>query len=141
MDKNKAMQEYLMQCPEIESFVRFNVSVGFQGDTSFQSISSTAWVERYPRGKGIKDLNYALVQIKPHDTGTSAVNFEQFFDVEKVMDWITEQGKNGNFPDFGEKEKVFSIEVMENMPNISAVSEDGGTCKYMFQLRVRYVVE
>jgi len=137
MNKNEAMWEYLMKCPEINTYLTFN-SVGAEsGNTGLLTeYSSEAWEKKMLRG-GIKRYDFAVIMMKQHDTGTSTVNISQIFDVQKVMDWIDEQNQIRNFPDFGNK-MMISIENLQNMPNLAGVSDDSTVAKYMIQCRVKY---
>lgn len=141
MDRNKSFWAWLSTCPAITDYITFNAVEEMAGETGIQTISNASWVERYVRGGGVQNVDFAVVQIKPHDMGTSDVNFLQFFDAESVMNWVKAQNRIRNFPDFGENMQVMRIEPLENMPNLAAVSEDGGTAKYMFQVRVRVSVK
>lgn len=134
-DRNRAFWSWLMACPAISDYVTFNAIEEMTGETGIQTISNAAWARRFLRGGGQQYLDFAVVQIKPHDMGTSDVNFRQMLDVESVMEWVIKQSKNKNFPDFGENTSVLRIEPLENIPNLAAVSEDGGRAKYMFQVR------
>lgn len=135
-DRNKAFWSWLMECPTISDYLTFNSIEEMTGEMGIQTVSNVAWVRRFFRGGGRQNLDFAVVQIKPHDMGTSDVNFAQMFDVESVMDWIRNQNKKRNFPDFGENTQILRLDPLENVPNLAAVSEDGGTAKYIFQVRV-----
>lgn len=135
-DKNAAMLEYLRQYDGLQSFLYFNVSGG--ADT-LQTVYGEAWEEKFLRGHGIKQWDFALVRIAPADTGTSQVNANEAQEMQKFMDWIDEQNKAQNFPKF-DGCKVLSIENLQNMPNFAGINTDEGTAKYMVQCRVRYSV-
>ena len=141
MDRNKAFWAWLSTCPAITDYITFNAVEEMAGETGIQTVSNAAWVKQYIRGGGAQNIDFAVVQIKPHDMGTWDVNFLQFFDAASVMNWVKDQNRIRNFPDFGENMQVMRIEPLENMPNLAAVSEDGGTAKYMFQVRVRVSVK
>ena len=62
---------------------------------------------------------------------------EQMQEAQKFMEWIDQQRKARNFPDF-EGCKVLSIENLQNMPNLAGVNAAGNVAKYICQCRVRY---
>lgn len=136
-DKNKGILEFLEQCPAVASFLYFNSSSEKAGRISVQTVYSEAWEERHIRGHGIKHYDFAVVQMLPQDEGTSDNNATQAQAVQEFMDWIDEQNKNRNFPEFAGC-KVLSIENLQNMPNLAGVNEAGTIARYMFQVRVRY---
>lgn len=136
-DKNKEILEFLEQCPAVKSFLFFNSSAERPGRISVQTVYSEAWEERHLRGHGIRQYDFAVVQMLPQDEGTSDNNATQAHVVQSFMDWIDEQNKKRNFPKF-EGCNVLSIENLQNMPNLAGVNEAGTVARYMFQVRVRY---
>ena len=136
-NKNTAMLEYLRQYPGLQSFLFFFFIVDQIGNTSVQTVSGETWEKKYVRGHGIKQWDFAVVKIAQADTGTSDINADETQAVQDFMDWIDEQNKSGNFPDFSPS-KVLSISNLQNMPNFAGVDNNEGTAKYMFQCRVRY---
>lgn len=138
MNIHEKLWEYLMTCPELNSYLTFNSSENILGSTSIATNYNTAWEKRYQRNHGIKRYDFAFVMYRQYDTGTSTLNINEIFDAEKFMDWIDKQDELQNFPDFGENIRVLSIENLQNMPNLAAVDQNGATAKYMIQCRVRY---
>lgn len=136
-NKNTAMLEYLRPYPGLQSFLFFNSMVDQIGNTSVQTVSGETWEKKYVRGHGIKQWDFAVVKIAQADTGTSDINADETQAVQDFMDWIDEQNKAKNFPDFSPG-KVLSVQNLQNMPNFAGINNDEGTAKYMFQCRVRY---
>lgn len=136
MSKHEAMVEYLKQYPGLRSFLYFNTATNIVGNISVQTIYSDEWEEQDITGHGTKRYDFAIIFMTPQDSsGTSNLNVAQMDSVQAFMEWIREQDKQKNFPDFGESE-VYSIENLQNMPNLSTANES--VSKYMFQCRVRY---
>lgn len=138
-NKNTAMLEYLRKYPGLQSFLFFNSMVDQIGNTAVQTVSGETWEKKYVRGHGIKQWDFAIVKIAQADTGTSDINADETQAVQDFMDWIDEQNKAGNFPDFSPG-VVLSIENLQNMPNFAGIDQNEGAAKYMFQCRVRYQV-
>lgn len=136
-NKNIAMLEYLRQYPGLQSFLYFNSMVDQIGNTAVQTVYGETWEKKYVRGHGIKQWDFAVVKIAQADTGTSDINADETQAVQDFMDWIDEQNRAENFPDFSPG-KVLSIQNLQNMPNFAGINNDEGTAKYMFQCRVRY---
>lgn len=135
--KHRAMLDYLAQYPKMDAFLRFNSVTDKLGNISVQTVSGSQWERRYVGGHGIKRYDFAVVSMAPQDPGTSAVNAEQMQLAQDFMDWIDQQKRERNFPEF-EGCKVLSIENLQNMPNLAGVNAAGNVAKYMFQCRVRY---
>lgn len=136
-NKHQAMLDYLAKYPGLDAFLRFNSVTDKLGNVSVQTVSSSEWEKRYIGGHGIKRYDFAVVSMAPQDPGASSVNAEQMQEAQKFMEWIDQQRRARNFPDF-EGCKVLSIENLQNMPNLAGVNSAGNVAKYMFQCRVRY---
>lgn len=137
-NKHKVVLDYLSNYPDIKSFLYFNTSLEELNHTSVNTITSDYFERKYLRG-GIKNYDFAVTFIGQYDTGTSDINVNQIFDLEKFMLWIDEQNKNKNFPEFEDGE-VISIENLQNEPSFSGINETGNLAKYMFQIRIKYLI-
>lgn len=137
-NKHKVVLDYLSNYPDIKSFLYFNTNVEELNHTSVNTITSDYFEQKYLRG-GIKNYDFAVTFIGQYDTGTSDININQIFDLEKFMLWIDEQNKNKNFPEFEDGE-VISIENLQNEPSFSGINETGNLAKYMFQIRIKYLI-
>lgn len=135
MSKHEAMVEYLKQYPGLRSFLYFNTATDTLGNTSVQTVYSDEWEEQDITGHGTKRYDFAIICMVPQDPGTSYSNVAQMEDVEAFMEWIREQDEAKNLPAF-EDGQVFSIENLQNMPNLAGANDS--VAKYMFQCRVRY---
>lgn len=136
-NKNTAMLEYLRKYPGLQSFLFFNSMVDQIGNTAVQTVYGETWEKKYVRGHGIKQWDFAVVKIAQADTGTSDINADETQAVQDFMDWIDEQNKTKNFPNFSPA-RVLSIQNLQNMPNFAGIDNNEGAAKYMFQCRVRY---
>lgn len=136
-NKHKAMLDYLSKYPGLDAFLRFNSVTDEPGNVSVQPVYSNTWEKRYMGGHGIKRYDFALVSMAPQDPGTSSVNAEQMQEAQSFMEWIDEQNRARNFPDF-EGCRVISIKNLQNMPNLAGVNAAGNVAKYICQCRVRY---
>lgn len=138
-NKNIAMLEYLRQYPGLQSFLYFNSMIDQIGNTAVQTVYGESWEKKYIHGHGVKQWDFAIVKIAQADTGTSDINADETQAVQDFMDWIDEQNRLKNFPDFSPGE-VLSIENLQNMPNFAGIDNNEGTAKYMFQCRVIYYI-
>ena len=135
--EHEAMLKYLSKYPGWGAFLRFNSATDELGNISVQTVYSNQWEKRYIGGHGVKRYDFAIVSMAPQDPGRSAVNAKQMQEAQNFMEWIDEQQKARNFPDF-EGCKVLSIENLQNMPNLAGVNTAGNVAKYIIQCRVRY---
>lgn len=68
-------------------------------------------------------------------------NLENIVDVQSVIDWITDQNKAGNFPDFGtdcEVTKIESVYFVPSAPTIDKGEISPNIAKYSIPIRVYF---
>lgn len=136
-NRNQALQEWLAQSPYITDLY-FNFAPAEQGVTSVASISGETILRRYFGGWALKQYDFGVVQYKPINTDVpnNSDNAEEMFDVDLLMDWIKEQDKQRNYPDF-EGCTIQRVEVLNNMPVVTG--QDDEVARYMAQCRVTYL--
>lgn len=135
-DKNTAILNWLFQCEEIKDIFCL-VGKAENNNTVFVPDVSEEWTKEFNDGTGEKELTFTLITYKdittePNTNDNAVIQF----DVEKIMEWIKEQNKIGNYPEFADNEIIFDIEVLENMPNVAGVDEK--TAKFMFAVKINY---
>ena len=84
-----------------------------------------------------KSYTFVFIGYETIDTGTSDVNTNNMALMDEFLDWIEEQQKNRNFPDFGENCSEYELEPLQNMANLAMVTDDN-VAKYMFGVRINY---
>lgn len=138
VNKHEAMVKYLKGY--VPYYLTFNSIIEEQGQISIQPVYADDVVKEYTNGEKIKEYTFAVVQIRQYDTGISepSINAAELFDVGQFMEWIDEQNKNKNFPNFGEQCNIQRIYNLQNMPNLAGAN-DQNEAKYMFQCRVVYL--
>ena len=67
------------------------------------------------------------------DLNLTAMNFAQAF-----MDWLEEQNKKRNYPEFPNSCQIKKMETLQNMPNLAGVNVKEGMARYMVQCRIVY---
>lgn len=138
-NKHKIVLEWLSTYSELEQYLFFNATREELNNASMNTVVSDTWETRYIRDKGIKNYDFAVTMMKYYYDGTNENNTEELFDVQKFMIWIEEQNKIKNFPIFEEGE-VISVENLQNIPDLAGISEDEILVKYMFQIRLKYII-
>lgn len=140
MTKHDAMREYLE--PKVMEFVgnsmNFNFSSEIPDKFSMVTEYSDKVVKKFVNGDVRKTYGFAIIVIKHYSTYDDDLNLQCMNFVQAFMDWIEEQNRQKNFPDFGADCEVEEIEVLQNMPNLSGVNTEEGLARYMIQCRVLY---
>ena len=136
-NRNQALQEWLAQSPYVTDLY-FNFSPAEEGVTSVASISGETVLKRYFGGWALKQYDFGVVQFKPINTDVpnNSDNAAEMYDVDLLMDWIKEQNRLRNFPNF-EGCTIQRVEVLNNMPVVTG--QDDEVARYMCQCRVTYI--
>lgn len=150
MDKNQAMIDYLINCPAIRDNPLFFNFINAKEDTK-QLITvandkalDTSYVDGSVKKRytlTIIDFKSAVYQAIVKLPDYKNENVEDMFNVQEIMDWVTEQGRNKVFPDFGTDCQVESIRTVTDNPNLNGIdnSTTPAQAKYSFSIQVDYV--
>lgn len=91
-------------------------------------------------GNQKKWYTFAFVGIEPLDRNdndeNNAVTRQK---IDDFNDWLVEQEKDHNYPDFGENVTRYKIIPLQNTSNMAQVWEDNGMAKYILMARIEYV--
>lgn len=140
MSKHDAMVAYMS--PKVEELagrlLNFNVSPGEEGNISFLTNYSDKIRKKYIRVGSEKEYGFTIVITRTFSDGTDDLNLDAVNFAQEFMDWIDEQDKKKNYPDFGDKCQIKKIENLQNMPNLASVDWENMIAQYMLQCRVIY---
>ena len=150
VDKNKAIIEYLLQCPAIVSNpVFFNAIKAQDNSKGIVTMANDKAVSRpYIDGSISKRyaftiLDFRSITFNPLVTipGYDNENVQDLLDVQGIIDWISEQNENRNFPDFGENFMIDEILTTTDNPNLNGVdnSVTPALAKYSITVQVNYI--
>lgn len=140
MTKHDAMKVYFE--PVVTELANTVLNYNFSPDSSdaigFLTNYSDKVIKKYVRVGAEKAYGFSVLVTKDYSTSQDDLNLEAMNFVQELMDWVDEQNREKNFPDFGEKCEVKKIENLQNMPNLAEVNPEEGVARYMFQCRVIY---
>ena len=91
-------------------------------------------------GNKYKSYSFVFIGYETLDPGTSDNNVDNLAAFDAFNEWLEEQQRNKNFPDFGEKCSEYDIIILQNMANIATIS-DNNLAKYMLGVRIDYKEE
>lgn len=68
-------------------------------------------------------------------------NVEDMLDCQGLIDWITEQATQQNYPNFGDKCLIESMEALTDNPDMNGIQAAGGLnlAKYSVNIRIEYL--
>ena len=136
-NRNQALQDWFSQSPYVTDLY-FNFTPAEEGVTGVAPISGETVLKRYLGGYALKEYDFGVVQFKSVNTDVpnNNDNATEMYDVDLLMDWIKEQDKQRNYPNF-EGCTIQRVEVLNNMPVVTG--QDDKVAKYMCQCRVTYL--
>lgn len=142
MNKFKSVLDFIGTCPLVgrDLFFNFVDTTENGGNTSLVTDGYGEIVKRYVDGPKLKKMQFVVRQTQPlsRQSNTSE-NVEQMQKVKEFLDWINEQGKQKNFPDFGEKCEVESLETPEGVEYPMLTGNYEGTALYSFPFEIIYM--
>lgn len=141
MNKLQAVMDFVQTCPLVGSNMYFNFvdETESNGNTSLLTDGYGILVKTYVDGEKLKKFPCVIRQNKPLSPyPNSNENVEQMQYVKDFLDWINEQGKQRNFPDFGEKCTIQKLGTPDGVdyPMLTGVYE--GTALYSFPFEITY---
>lgn len=139
MTKHEIMKSYVegKVTELVGSLVSFNFADNSPDSVSFLTNYSGKIVKKYLRAAD-KEYGFTILITWHYSAETDDLNLQAMNFVQNFMDWIEEQNRLKNFPDFGERCQVKKIENLQNMPNLASVDWENMTAQYMIQCRVLY---
>ena len=137
--KHVAMKAYVEEkVAELASgMLSFNFADDSPDGISFLTNYSGKIVKKYLRAAD-KEYGFSILVNWHYSTETDDLNLQAMNFVQNFMDWIEEQNRNRNFPDFGDKCQIKKIENLQNMPNLASVDCENMTAQLFIQCRVLY---
>lgn len=148
MDKNKAVVDFLLTCPYIADNPLFFNFAQAQDGNSLLKPSATDINVNVPFVDGTVSKRYTFTLIVYKQGAYRALvedksdeNMEYVVDVQSILDWVNAQNDLRNFPDFGGKCIIDSMQALTDQPNLNGVdvSSTPALAKYSFSIRIDYI--
>ena len=154
MDKNKAIIEYLFNCPVIaDSPLFFNFAEAEDNNKQILTVANDKKINKpFIDGSVLKKFTFtiidyrsviyqALVNDPEHPNDYPNENVDEMMDVQGIIDWVTEQNDNDNLPNFGTDCVVEQIEALTDTPRLNGVdsSVSPNLAKYSVSIQVQYL--
>lgn len=139
MNKHEAMKKFF-EPKVIElcgSVLGFNFSYEEVESVAFVTEYADKLIKKYMVGAE-KAYGFSIIITKPYSIGSDDVNLEAMNFAQAFMDWLEEQNKRKQYPDFPDSCQIKRMENLQNMPNLAAVNVTEGLARYMIQCRLIY---
>ncbi|MBD5524571.1 MAG: hypothetical protein HDR04_09145 [Lachnospiraceae bacterium] len=139
MNKHEAMKEFFK--PKVMelcgSVLGFNFSNEEAESVAFVTEYADKLIKKYKVGAE-KAYGFSVIITKPYSIGSDDVNLEAMNFAQAFMDWLEEQNRKRQYPDFPDGCQIKKMENLQNMPNLAAVNVKEGLARYMIQCRLIY---
>lgn len=150
VDKYQAIIDYLNECPQIQqNQLFFNFSEAKDNAKQLMIVPVDKVLNKpYIDGSVLKRYTFTIYdyrsityQALAKIPGYPNENKEELLDVQGIIDWITAQNDEQNFPDFGEDCIIDDISVSTNTPALNSVDTTltPALAKYSITIMVDYL--
>lgn len=149
-DKNQAVIDFLLQCPQIKNNkLFFNYINGKDNDKQIITVSNDRSIQRpYIDGSVLRRYTFTLIDFRSitdqaivKSSGFPNENVEELFDVQAILNWINDQAESRNYPNFGESCIVDDMKTSSDTPSLNGV--DSGVkpalAKYSISIFIDYI--
>ena len=140
MTKHDSVKAYFE--PVVEdlagNMLNFNFSPEAADSISLITNYSDRVRKKYITGETEKEYCFTIIVVKSYSSDADDLNLEAMNFGQAFMDWLEEQDRQKNYPDFGENCRIRKMENLQNMPNLSGVNIQEGLARYMIQARIIY---
>lgn len=146
IDKNQAIIDFLLQCPDIaNSELYFNFINAEDDNKQIITESNDKFSNRsYIDGSVLKQYTFTLIDFKSITDSALVLiqnypneNVVDVSDVQALINWINEQNKLQNFPNFGEDCDIQSIETTSENPNFEGINTEVTPILAMYSISIR----
>lgn len=150
VDKNKAIVEYLMNCPSISNNpLFFNFINAKDNDKQLATVLNDKVMDKkFINGAVMKRFTFTIIDYKsiaytaiPHMSGFPSENIDDMMDSQSIIDWVTEQEELHNYPDFGEDCEIEDMRALSDNPNLNGVNTQVSPtlAKYSVTIQINYI--
>jgi hypothetical protein len=136
VNKDQAIQDWIKTGAESQN-VLFNFLTENADSFAIVPIAGNPFEKQY-LGGALKRYNFALQAMQNLSQTTDDVNTRAMLIMRQWQDWIEEQERTKNYPDFGAKCSDYKLENLSNMPQLAEIFQDGKAGKYQFVASLRY---
>lgn len=150
VDKNDAIIEFLITCPQIyNSPLYFNFINASDQTTQIMTVSNDYYTSKpFIDGSVSKLFTFTIINFKSVSnmpvvkvTGYEHENIDELSDVQALIDWIAEQNDLRNYPNFGEDCVIDRMRSTSDTPTLEGINTDvtPPLVMYSVTIQIEYV--
>lgn len=146
VDKNKAIIDFLITCPQIyESPLYFNFVNANDSDKQIVTMASDRYTNKpYIDGSVNKQYSLTILDFRSISdmavvkmSGYDSENVIDLSDVQALIDWISEQNELKNFPNFGEDCIIEQMYTTTEEPKFEGINDELSPPLAMYSITIR----
>ena len=137
-NRHLAVWNWLYENEDIKALF-FNFGRADSGDVILATSAADELDKYYIDGSSLRHYDFSIIQYMPmnQDVANNTENVEVIFDSEKLINWVKEQNRARNFPEFPDDCFIQNIKVLQNVP--TANQSNDTEAKYIFSCRIQYL--
>lgn len=150
VDKNQAVIDYLIQCPQIQnSPLYFNFINAKDDSNQFVTVSNDRYSNRnYVDGSVGKIYTFTIITFKSAADiavvkmeGYPNENMSDMADLQSLIEWVKEQDDLHNYPNFGDECIIDKIFPTTDEPNFDGIDEQASPALavYSTSFQIEYI--
>lgn len=150
IDKNQAVIDYLITCPQIfNSPLYFNFIDAKDDTNQFLTTSNDTYANRpYIDGSVLRVYTFSIITFKSaadievvKASGYPNENLSDMADIQALIDWVKEQEDLHNYPNFGEDCVIESIQPTTDNPAFNGIDTETSPplAVYTTSIQIQYI--
>lgn len=150
VDKNQAVINFLIQCPQIrDNPLFFNFAEAKNDNKQIVTMANDKSINKgFVDGSVSKRFTFTLIDYRSINyqalvklPNYQNENVSEFLDIQSIMDWVNEQNELRNFPDFGNDCVIENMRTATDEPNLNGVdtSVSPSLAKYSMSIIIEYL--
>ena len=150
IDKNQAVIDFLLTCPAIQSNPLFFNFLNAKDDNKQLVVTGNekSINKRFVDVSIQKRYTFTIIDYKsiayqaiPNSPTLMNENVQELFETQEIIDWIEEQEKLHNYPNFGTECEIEEMHTLTENPNLNGVdtSVSPALAKYSMSIQIDYI--
>ena len=150
MDKNQAVIDFLMNCPQIKNNpLFFNFAEAKDNNKQFVTLANDKSLNKnYIDGSVLRRYTFTIIDYRSviyqavvQIPGYPNENIEEALDVQGIIDWIADQNDSQVYPDFGEYCMIEEMKATTDSPNLNGIdtSVSPALAIYSISIQIDYL--
>lgn len=134
------ISEWLSNCPQMGSYIYFNVIPLDENTSSVNPTSSSMQIKKFIDGSQEVRLVFNIDLIQAYDDGgTSSLNLDAMQAFTDIVNYIEEKNNLHEFPDLGENYTVNEMGATYTVPVVYLTPDNPGIARYSGQFYINYL--